>query len=127
MRRHLLPMALLIIGAPAAAFAQPVPDPVEQDTAAENSQTQAPAPVAEPEAPEEAPVIVTGEREKVVCRREKPTGSRVATKVCRTETSLREEQLATQEVMTELQLAGGPAVENAEEGSGIVGPKANPF
>ncbi|WP_260484295.1 hypothetical protein [Sphingomicrobium flavum] len=106
-------------------MAQPVPDAIPPE-ATTDPQPEAPA-VTEPVAPEEAPVIVTGEREKVVCRREKPTGSRVATKICRTEQSLREEQLATQEVMTELQLAGGPPVENHDASSGIIGPKANPF
>ncbi|WP_260484294.1 hypothetical protein [Sphingomicrobium flavum] len=135
MRRILLSSSFSVLFVmPAALLAQPVPPAGERQDPALAGQASVTSPSVEPETPEEAPVVVVGEREEVVCRREKPTGSRVATKVCRTEKSLREEQLATQEVMTELQLAGGPVFDSA---SGLVGadvdgnpqtvPSANPF
>lgn len=57
-------------------------------------------------------LVVSGEKEKTVCRNVTAVGSRVPQRVCRTMSTAREDRLATREVMQELQQDGAPLGEN---------------
>ena len=116
MRQFRLPVPALLfatlpalVAAPVAAFQSapqdaPGEEPTETEAVAQADGDTATKP--------DQKLVVSGEKEKTVCRNVTAVGSRVPQRVCRTMSTAREDRLATREVMQELQQDGAPLGEN---------------
>lgn len=112
-----------------SVWAQEVDSPPQPEALEPVGEEAAAPPAPDAQKVENTPkeVIVTGTREKKVCKNVTVVGSRLPTKVCRTEIETTEERAQTQDLIQDVGLNGGPVVRQADPDSGIVGPVANPF
>lgn len=97
--------------APAAEESQPSTTVAGEEPTVTEAVTQADGDTATKPNQE---LVVSGEKEKTVCRNVTAVGSRVPQRVCRTTSTAREDRMATREVMQELQMDGAPLSENED-------------